>query len=589
MIPSIISQDCSSPGEKWLFDRFQKDFQTENWIILHSLGIAEHPQRLEGEIDFLVMIPNEGILCIEVKAGTVARKNGIWKYGKGISAAKSHRTLGPFKQASQGMHAIRKRVQKYRPELGRLLFFSCVFFTNIYFEVEAEPTEWHKWQYQDQGDLRKPISECCLDILHKAHEHTKNSPSTKWYNETSSRPTNVQIHELLEFLRGDFEFFVSPGFIVQEFESRIRKYTHEQFWAIDALEENPRVLFKGPAGTGKTILAKEATRRSINKNQKTLFICYNRHLGKWLSIQMEKLQKSFPGILEVGTFHKFLTESSKLDRKKLNENNNSIFWKKELPEIVVNKIIEGEIDTSVYDYLVIDEAQDLLTKEYIEVMDLLLKGGISKGKWAFFGDFEKQAIYTEKEISNENILLQMEQEGCQFFSLPLRINCRNTHLIADYIEMVCSLHPGYHKRSDKTIEGDLVDVKFYETLSEQKKLLNETIKELKKKFTNDQIVILSTKNEASCVASKIFQKQNHSSFRPFTVKKRSNKEICYTSIHSYKGLESPAVVLTDIDSLSDAKIENLFYVGVSRAKLNLTVLIDEKCRKNYQDVLNSGL
>jgi hypothetical protein len=43
--------------------------------------------------------------------------------------------------------------------------------------------------------------------------------------------------------------------------------------------------------------------------------------------------------------------------------------------------------------LVIDEAQDLLEDEYLDVLDLLVKGGLAGGRWAFFGDFERQAIY----------------------------------------------------------------------------------------------------------------------------------------------------------------------------------------------------
>ena len=68
MIPSQLPTDCKSPGERSLFPRFKNDPDTAGWIVLHSLGVAKHPKRIEGELDFVVIVPGAGILCLEVKA-----------------------------------------------------------------------------------------------------------------------------------------------------------------------------------------------------------------------------------------------------------------------------------------------------------------------------------------------------------------------------------------------------------------------------------------------------------------------------------------------------------------------------------------
>ena len=72
---------------KKLFREFRKFKTDDEIIILHSLGIAEHVNKIFGEIDFVV-ICKEGILCMEVKGGQVERIGGKWRftnrYGAGL-------------------------------------------------------------------------------------------------------------------------------------------------------------------------------------------------------------------------------------------------------------------------------------------------------------------------------------------------------------------------------------------------------------------------------------------------------------------------------------------------------------------------
>ena len=80
LIPSHITSRCKSPGEIYIFNEFKKNENTKGWIVLHSLNVAKHSKRFAGELDFVVIVPNEGILCIEVKSGNVSRKDGLWLY-----------------------------------------------------------------------------------------------------------------------------------------------------------------------------------------------------------------------------------------------------------------------------------------------------------------------------------------------------------------------------------------------------------------------------------------------------------------------------------------------------------------------------
>ena len=42
MIPSVISPEVSSSAERRIFEWFQNSPQTDDWIVLHSLGISTH-------------------------------------------------------------------------------------------------------------------------------------------------------------------------------------------------------------------------------------------------------------------------------------------------------------------------------------------------------------------------------------------------------------------------------------------------------------------------------------------------------------------------------------------------------------------
>ncbi len=584
MIPPYISSSCCSPGERLLFRRFKEDPATSEWIVLHSFGVAKHPVRREGEIDFVVMVPGEGILCLEIKAGQVARENGVWKYGKEPFVRTS--LVGPFRQASEGMHAIHKQVTSDDSDLGFLLFSSGVIFTLVDFH-EMSP-EWHSWQYADRSMLgRYPVSECCLHILAKAHDHIRKVPSAKWYDPAKSRPTKKQVMKLAGILRGDFEYTVSPRVALEEEERRIIKFTEDQFSALDVISENPRIVFKGPAGTGKTFLAIEAAKRATSSKKRTMLTCYNRLLGHWLSIQMRGSFDSQDTLLEVGTFHGILMNLAGMDSEDIKGED---FWTSKLPEVVVERALEGIINVPIFDYLIIDEAQDLLRDEYLDVLDLLLYGGLSSGKWVFFGDFERQAIYRHDnwdEAGTQDLLSILKQRSPHYFSFPLRTNCRNAEAIAVGIEITCGLKPGYSRILENSLEGD-IDVVFYHNDLEQEHFLEKSLTELRNVFQPEEIVVLSSREDNSSAAGHLFTQGKFTDLTPLRLEAGHKGYTAFCSIHAFKGIESPAVIITDIENLRGDQASALTYVGMSRARLKLVIFLHARCRAAYTEMVRRG-
>src|SRR6266567_1039339 len=135
MIPPTLHANTSSQGELEIFLKLQDDPGTREWIVLHSLDVANHSKQISGEIDFVVIVPTKGVLCIEVKAcQSLRRSGGQWYYGTDPHPD----SRGPFKQASEAMHSLRHKLVIRFPSLSGVLFWSAVIFPYISFETHSE-------------------------------------------------------------------------------------------------------------------------------------------------------------------------------------------------------------------------------------------------------------------------------------------------------------------------------------------------------------------------------------------------------------------------------------------------------------------
>ena len=429
MVPPHYAEAIKSTGEKQIFDRLRCDPATTDWICLHSLNLARHVKRVYGEIDFVILVPNEGIFCLEIKSGRVARHEGIWTYTNRYGDT-STSTVGPFSQARDGMFSLLESVRKHfgrQHHFTRLLYGFGVMFPHISFS-QYDP-EIESWQIYDKDSGRQPISRYILNL---AVNTRRNVQFQAWYNEQGSRPSLSDIQELVNFLRGDFERIVKPFDLLLETEEQILQLTEEQCRCLDQLQDNPRCLFDGGAGTGKTLLALEFARREASSDKRVLLICFNKLLGQWLASQRGgTLSRS----IEVDYFHHFLDRiiaDSSVDnefrRAKQTEDQDYLFGEL-YPLFALDALSEDVIES--YDTLIVDEGQDLIRSEYLDVFDSLIKGGFAGGTWAIFCDFHHQTIYGE---TTENTMLsELEQRTSQFTRFRLLTNCRNTRPIGEEV------------------------------------------------------------------------------------------------------------------------------------------------------------
>lgn len=572
MIPAYISDEVKSNGEKQIFSYFETDPDTKSWVVLHSLNLSEHLTRRYGEVDFIVLAPKLGIFCLEVKAGGVKRKEGVWyfvnRFGREERSSRS-----PFQQVREGMFAIKEAIKKKygaSHRLNKILFDWGVMFPNVNFrEVD---TEAEAWQIYDIDSRRVPISRYINLLAENSQEKARKNGR---FNEQEAIPTVEDIEEFVSFLRGDFELFISPKERLEGTEKQLHAFTQEQYRCLDQLVDNHRCLIQGAAGTGKTMLALESARREIAKNKKVLFVSYNNLLGNWLSEQVSAQNGSY-----IGSFHSFLINivGNIGDAKDSKE-----FFETELPRYALEKIKTSS--TLAFDKLIIDEGQDLIKPSYLSVFDSLLSGGLSKGKWEIFCDFERQAIYTK--LSPQEMVGLLEEKS-NFAKFRLIINCRNTKQIGEEISLLCNLGRGSYL-SNK-LDGPAVEYYFYENKEEQLVKLNEILDRLKtKKIPAHKITILSTyRYENSVIGG-----GNANVVPILKLDKQSlfsrTEAATFSTIHGFKGMENSFIILADIEKLQGDEVKEILYVGMSRAKVGLFVMINKNLKSVFDGILEQSI
>lgn len=558
MIPSKIDPSCSSPGEREVFRRLQSDPGTHDWIVLHSLDLGHHPRQVTGEADFVVIIPGKGVLCLEVKAHRHIRRDqgGRWYFGKDVKGD----SRGPFKQAAEARYAIHQAVVARRPDLSRIVFWSAVVMP--YVDFDSQSVEWHEWQLIDCRRFRsRPLSTSLIEILDKARQHLRASATATWFFDQSKEPYAGQCSDIAEILRPSFECHESPKARAERQTDELKRFTEEQFVALDAMEANPRVAFVGPAGSGKTLLALEAARRSAQSGRRVLLVCFNRLLGSWLAEQASALSPS----VEVRTLHQLMQSLAKLQ-----PTGDPSFWDTELPAFATDQMLDANMEDHWYDEIIMDEAQDLLRSNYLDFLDLCLKGGFAAGRWRLFGDFEKQTIYDAANLSLEEFLTT---RGANAPRYSLRVNCRNTPRIAGMAEVLGGLEPGYRRylRLDDGIDPIVL---FFQDEPHQQKLFIEALQNLyDDRYVGSDIVVLSMRGDNDSAACKCTETPWRDRLRPFEHARSGLLRYC--SIHAFKGLEAPAILVTDIQRMQGEADEELLYVAATRA-LNRLVLLAHK-------------
>ncbi len=569
MIPSVISPDVKSTAEIRIFEWFRDAPGTDKWIVLHSLGIAKHNKLIQGEADFVVLAPQLGIFVLEAKGGRVRRGNGMWYFTRkdGHTDIKSR---GPFEQASDGMfnimEAIKLRADLEHRYVDRLMCGYGAMFPDIeFYSSGIEEEQWQVFDVRDGKDVKQFIKRLSDKTKEKWEAHY--GPMDK-----SKLPDTVAVKYIADLLRGDFDYVVSMSAQLRDADEQQFALTQKQYRCLDQLEDNPRCLIQGAAGTGKTLLAREDVIKSAARGDKVALFCFNTNLANWLenyfSKQPEVVRPCF-----VGTFHKYMTSVAKeggvLPAMSADPNDQQYF-QTDLPEAAALVLMDRGAQ---FDKIVLDEAQDLIKDSYLEVLDACLEKGLARGKWSMFGDFSMQAIYADGLTGPE--MIEKLEEYTSFIRFRLTENCRNTNQICREIQTVT----GFQTTGEPwtTVDGPPVQYITWSSMEAQCRKLKALLKQLQDShIAPEKITILSPRKREDSVVSML----EDYTIKDFRIPPGTKTTFC--TIQGFKGLENQVIILTDIVDFSS---EKLMYVALSRACSGLFVLESDAAKREYDNIL----
>ena len=158
------------------------------------------------------------------------------------------------------------------------------------------------------------------------------------------------------------------------------RLTEEQCQLFARLSANPRVVARGGAGTGKTLIAAEEARRLARQGQNVLYLCFSRNLARYL----EHALADVPTIT-VRTLHSLmneLVEAAGRSSELPDVDENDLFTVF-LPELALEMLLESG-DVGRFGAVIVDEAQDLLREPYLDVIERLVEGELAKGALEIF-------------------------------------------------------------------------------------------------------------------------------------------------------------------------------------------------------------
>ena len=524
-------------SERKVFERF-RDQLPRNWTVLHSrrflLPTPAGQRPLEGEMDFLVLVPERGLLGLEVKGGDLRRGRAGWTSID--RRGKKHKIKDPGRQAQRAMHAIARYLQR-RPwfieSRLRPAFGWGVVFPDIKAGRNLGP-ELPRPLVLDRDDLKAP-EEAILRAM-DAHEVT--GPAL----------TAEAQREILQALAPKLRLAQTLGDRVADEHDALVGLTSEQLEILDTLASARRVAVSGPAGSGKTVVAMERARRLSSDGARTLFLCRSENLATVLATRAEGF--------EVASFSDF---AARLVRHSLGEwkeptraSGRDSFWRSEVPRLMARSLeVEREWR---WDAVIIDEAQWLADTWWPPITQLLRNEQTSY-LWAFHDPHREPAP-------------PVWIEAHSLVPAALNWSCRNTRRIAEYAAGLIDSEPLVN-------EDAPLGVPVVEVGCSSESAMVQTVRRQLHRLTRqgglrlDQIAVLSTRGTRSPLWSKR-ESAEYSFVRPPA--RLGPRQVLFSSISDFAGLESDAVLLCDVREGRADSDPRLLYAGAACARHVLVVV-----------------
>lgn len=196
--------------------------------------------------------------------------------------------------------------------------------------------------------------------------------------------------------------------------------SEEQNKVLSELKNGRRILVRGCAGSGKTILALNMAEQLARAGKRTLLTCYNRALAEHLKHSIGTGYKN----LEIINFHGLCKRATARLQKNVIESKKG--WNLYMPMFLRQYMYENPAQK--YDAILVDELQDF-DRHYWDALLYCLRDRDESSLFAF-SDCEQSVRVTDTDISEElGSFMDLEFE--------LKGNHRNTRMTFHLVSRFC--------------------------------------------------------------------------------------------------------------------------------------------------------
>jgi hypothetical protein len=498
-------------------------------IALASLNLSSHEYKKWGEIDF-VLVSSLGMLVLEVKGGQVFCEDGIWRY-ESRGHAPVERQESPMAQAGSAYFSLRDK--HLAPVLGKTAIddvptgFCVVFARTTLKDAQTRGllggTEMPKPLVATKEDLANP--DAFGEFLRGVFDY--------WAAQMRRTPRQWMASEVADVvgaMRPWFDRVAPLSLSVAKIRDEQLALTTEQYQILDFSQLTDRLLCIGGAGCGKTLLAVECLRRELARDP----------------------------VLVTGTasLARHLRASNVADGSR-------IYSFGELEKVPINRRHQ-------YRSLIVDEGQQITDAGSLAVLSGFLEGGIEGGRWRWFCDPNNQILRDAKFDPKQFELLEKLS-----FHGRLTRNCRTTPQIAHTVQILTGALIG-----ESTSKGHGPEVAFADE-GPLAGRIEAAAKQIRKWLEDPEIrpgdiVLLSPKDEYEWSIPLVAQRSGlpWCNWRPgWQSSQEYQGKLAAATVHEFRGMESPFIVLCDMDSEVAEPLGNL-YLGMTRANFGLMVLAE---------------
>ena len=543
----------SEKSEQKVLKHLEKNLN-EEWIIYQNFLLDKNVD--DAQVDFLILHKTIGGIILEVKGGrieTYLDPNNEYKWLSINRKNEKFSIKDPFLQSKDQAWKLKRYLKDIKTMMHSFNFVNAAAFPDVQ-KIDFESPFMNDLNTFSREDFNNNLGFQFKKLL----QNVQQRPHTE--------QTLQQLHNyLLPIFKTNSTLQSSFDFMDEQFNEA----TEEQFKAMIEIEENSKLYVKGPAGTGKTLIAINFAKRMLENNKTVFFACYTQNLGEYLKSEFSQYENIF-----TGNIHSLLREIFSLvsgempfdneDKKKkfeeytndmnswINDNGTDTFIFEAQNLYRLFEILDIKINT-----VLIDECQDfsLEAQEGISLLNLYS----DEPKFYMFGDPNQTQLSEWKPLFTEP-------------TRTLSKNMRNSNEINEFINKLFALDV-----ENSGISDDLnVD---YEVLSgfelnNQKIEIQEKLPKILHNLTTEgvelsQIAILGLHaghandiRHLSALGKKIYELD----------------EITVDSALRYKGLEKDVVIaiFPDYKVSNTQLLKSQIYTGITRPQKKLILLIGNK-------------